>query len=404
MAVVASTGGGKSTFCLNLIEQHLKANRGLVLFDPKKDLASAVLQRIPAHRLDDVVIIDPLDPNAVVGLNPLAGSESPDQIADGLLSVLKRLYGDGLGYRSEDILHAGLLALAHIGGQTLVALPTFLSNSNVRRRLLPRISNEPVLMQFFSWFDGLSEQERTAMLAAPLNKLRPFLYSRGLRRVLGQAKPRFSIDEVFTKRKILIVSLARGELGDASPLLGALLVSTLWRAIERRVSIDPERRHLVPIILDEVNDYLRLPLDLSEALAKARGYGAGFTIVAQSLALLPSALRTATLANARSKVLLTLGPDDARIMASASGGLLDASDFLRLPRFNTYLDLPDQGWLSGMTMPPSPVSSDPSEVVRRRSRERWGIPVSEIDRSLHEQLGIEGDRGTPPKLGRRSLV
>ena len=401
LAIISPTGGGKSTACLSMIEQYLSANHGLVLCDPKGDLASAALEHVPAHRKNDIVVLDPLDPEAVVGLNPLAGKESPDLITDGLLAIFRGLYGDNLGPRSEDILHAALLTLCHAGNQTLVSLPLLLTDPNFRRRLVSKVAHEPVLAHFWAWFDALSESERSAMVAAPLNKLRPFLYSRGLRRVLGQPRPRFSVDSLFTERKVLIVSLARGQLGDASAMLGALLVNQLWRTIERQVSVPPERRPTVPIILDEIGDYLRLPLDLGEALAKARGYGAAFTLVAQSLQLLPPSLRSAMLANARNKLLFTLGPDDARLMANASGGQLDATDFLRLPRYDVYLELSGLGWYSGRTAAPTSPTSKANEI-RALSRARFGTPVTDIEAALEQQLGSGGRRDDAPPLGRRS--
>lgn len=401
LAVISPTGGGKSTACLSMIEQYLQQGHGLVLCDPKGDLASAVLEHIPAHRTDDVVVLDPLDPEAVVGLNPLAGTESPDLITDGLLAIFRGLYGDNLGPRSEDILHAALLTLCHAGDQTIVSLPLLLTDGNFRRRLLPKVAHEPVLMHFWAWFNALSEPERSAMLSAPLNKLRPLLYSRGLRRVLGQPRPRFSLDTIFSERKVLIVSLARGQLGDASTMLGALLVNQLWRTIERQVNVAPERRQTVPIVLDEISDYLRLPLDLGEVLAKARGYGAAFTLVAQSLQLLPPSLRSAMLANARNKLLFTLGPDDARLMARASGGQLDATDFLRLPRYDVYVELSGLGWYSARTAVPTAATSNADEI-RQLSREQFATPVRDIDVTLEQQLGIVGRNDDPPLLGRRA--
>jgi hypothetical protein len=403
VVLVAPTGGGKSTLCLQMIRQWMQEGRGLCLCDPKGDLASSLLSYIPADRLDDVVWLDPLDTKAVVGLNPFSGNESPDLIADGIRAVFRGLYGDDFGFRSEDIIHAAALTQAHAGNQTLVGLPTLLTNSAVRRKLRQQVSHEPILTQWHAWFDQLSEPERAAMLAAPMNKLRPFMYSKALRRTIGNPRPRFSIDSVFSQRKILLVSLARGQLGDASSLLGALLVNMLWRAIERRVAVAPERRPFVPIVLDEIADYLRLPLDLSEALAKARGYGAGFTLAAQSVYSLPPVLRSGIMTNARSKILFTLGPEDARLMASASAGQLDAADFLNLRRYDIYAELSGQGWLSGTTQPAPAPTSDPEEV-KRRSREQYATPIAEIDAALEAQLGLSHGDLDEPIVGRRSLA
>src|SRR5207302_7077724 len=109
-------------------------------------------------------------------------------------------------------------------------------------------------------------------IAPSLTRIRPFLSRANLRAVLGQAEPRFDVRQVFTQRKILLVNLAKGQMGsEAAALLGSLVVAQLWQAALERSSIAPERRHPVFLFIDEFQDYLNLPTDLGEALTQARG-------------------------------------------------------------------------------------------------------------------------------------
>ena len=137
--VLGPTGVGKSTLLQNLILQDIGAGRGVVVIDPKGDLVSDVLARVPAHRHDDVVVLDPADDQRPVGINVMGGgnsvsggaARSPELIADQVLAVFHGLYADNWGPRTQDILHASLLTLAGRPGMTLCALPVLLSNEQL---------------------------------------------------------------------------------------------------------------------------------------------------------------------------------------------------------------------------------------------------------------------------------
>ena len=384
--VLGPTGVGKSTLLLNLISADLTAGAGVVVVEPKGDLIADVLARIPAGRLADVVLLDPTDPEAVVGLNPLrADKRSPELAADQLLAVFKSLYASSWGPRTQDIIHAALLTLTRRPGSTLVELPLLLTDAGFRRRIVGDVDEPVVLEPFWAGFEAWTEAQRTEAIAPVLNKVRPFLLRSNLRAVLGQAKPRFDIREVFTKRKVLLVNLAKGAMGsEAAALLGSLVVAQLWQATLERSEVEPARRRPVFVYVDEFADYLNLPTDLAEALAEARGLGVSITLAHQHLHQLKPEMRSAVLANARSRVCFQLAPEDARMIANGSPGI-DAEDLQHLPAFEVYAQLVAdsavQPWLSARTRPaPNPTSS--ADEVRRRSRDQYAVNRAEVDAAI----------------------
>ena len=399
--VLGPTGTGKSTLLANLAISDMAAGRGCVVIDPKGDLVRDLLARVPRARLSDVVVLDATD-SQPVGLNPLR-SVTPDLAADGLVSLFAQLYVDNWGPRTQDIWHASLLSLARRGDASLVMVPLLLTNAGFRRSVVGRVvKTDPLgLGSFWAWFDGISEAERHSAIAPLMNKLRPLLLRPGLRAVLGQRQPRFEVDEVFTKRRILLVSLAKGELGsDGARLLGSLVVSLLWQAALRRSTVSADRRRPVMIVVDEVQDYLRLPGDLGDALAQARGLGVGFTLAHQHLSQLPPTIRAAVLANARSRVSFQLGHEDAVVMAR--GTELEPDDFTALPAFQAYASVLAEGspmaYGSLATRPLPPVSSDAADI-RAGSRTRYGRPLSDIEADLAELAG--GANTAAESLGRQ---
>jgi hypothetical protein len=399
------TGSGKSTLLLNLITQDIAAGRGVVVIEPKSDLIAAVLERIPPSRIGDVVLLDPTDAQRPVGLNPLAaGGRSPELVADQLLNLFHSLYAAHWGPRTQDILGAALLTLARTKGMTLAALPLLLTDAGFRRRIVGGVDDPIGLGSFWAGFEAWSEPERVSAIAPVMNKLRPFLLRPELRAVIGQAQPRFDVRHVFTERKLLLVNLAKGQLGpETAALLGSLVVTQLWQATLGRSAIPPERRHPVFVYVDEFQDYLHLPLDFADALAQARGLGVGFVLAHQYLHQLEATMRSALLANAQSRIAFRLGAEDARVMSAGSG--LAPEDFQGLGAFQCYTQLVAkaavQPWSSARSLPPVDSTSNP-DAVRAASRQAYGIERSEIDASIRELVfrrrpGSDDDFGPRPR-------
>lgn len=382
--VLGPNGTGKSTLLLNLIHQDLTAGRSVAVIEPK-DLIAELLSRIPADRLDDVVLLDPID-TMPVGLNPLAShGRQPDVVADSVFALFHHLYGDGLGPRSSDILYNALTVLSTQPDASLVMLPLLLTNPVFRRPpVRAAAERDPIVAApFWRWYDGLSEDARSQAIAPLSNKLRPLLRP-ALRGVIGQCNPRFDIRQVLQGRKLLLVPLQPGVVGpDTAELLAALVVNELWLGIRARAALPQRDRRPISIYLDEVQDYLRLPTDLSDALATSRSLGAAWHLAHQYRDQLSPVMQRAFEANARSRICFQLPAADARAMA-AGQSVLAPDDFSALPAYQAYAQLVRgntvQPWASVSTLPPPPESSDPTEV-RRRSRNQFG----------HDRIEVEAD-------------
>jgi len=385
--VLGPTGVGKSTLIAHLALGDIASGRGVVVIDPKADLVDDILARADESRLDDIVVIDARDA-APVGINPLSDPRDPDLAADILLGTFHSLYESAWGPRTHDVLHAALLTLARRGDASLAMVPLLISHPGFRRSVIGLATkSDPMgLGSFWSSWDGMSEAERSQASAPLMRRLRPVLMRPGLRGIFGQRRPKFDLSEVFTKNKVLLVSLAKGTIGpEAAALLGSLIVSQLWMAALARAGTPASRRRPVMIAIDEVQDYLRLPGDLGDALAQARGLGIGYTLAHQHLGQLPKSVHDAAMANARSRVAFQLSAHDAREIAGLTRDRLAPADFEALPAFKAYAQLLADNtpghWVSLDTQPLPPPLRDP-EAVRARSRARYGQPLSDIEADL----------------------
>lgn len=389
--VTGPTGSGKSTVLLNLIISDIEAGLGCVVVDPKADLISDILARIPAHRRADVVLLNPLS-NQPVGLNPLTDTTgNPELLADALLASFRSVFADTWGIRTEEVMGNALIDLARIPGSTLIWLPRLLSDPAFRANILAKVHDPLGTGAFWTRYEAMTPAAQATLISPTLNKLHQFTVRPTLRAVLGQASPKFSLSDVFTKRRILLVPLNKGVLGGSSRLLGSLLISQLWVLALGRAAQAPGKRHITNVYIDEVQDYLALPTnDLGDALAQARSLGLGFHAAHQYRKQLSPEMLAAFDTNARSKITFALSASDAAEMAKMAPDLA-AEDFMLLPRYGVYANLMNQrrstGWVSGMTIPKKPACSDPAELAAA-SASRYGTPLKEVEAQMLQAAGL----------------
>ena len=411
--LLGPTGAGKSTALAHLALADIQAGRGVLLIDPKTDLVADILARIPEQRCDDVVVIDPTS-SRPVGINPLAraqaarsgalsssgggvlgGGASPELVADTVLATFKGVFAESWGVRVEQVLSAALVTLARTPGATLVDLPLVLTNAAYRQRLIAASEADPLgTGQFWAAYEALSEAQRQQWIGPVLTRLQPFLIRPHLRATLGQAAPLFDLGEVFTRRRIVLVSLNKGVLGaESARLLGSLLVGQLWPLILARAAVEPSRRHVVSVFIDEVQDYLSLPGSLADALAQARSLGAAFHLAHQYRGQLPAALKAGIDANARNKIIFSLSAADATELARQAIGL-EAADFQLLPRFGVYARTMHHGqenpWCHATTLPPTPPMQD-ALALRASSQARYGQDAAQVEAALLARIGQHGN-------------
>jgi hypothetical protein len=225
----------------------------------------------------------------------------------------------------------------------------------------------------------MSPGAQAQAIAAPMNKLRQYLLRPGLRAILGQADPVFRLRDVFKDNKVVLVPLNEALIGPiTAQLLGSLIVAEAWSATLERANEDDPLSRPATVVIDEVQQYLHLPVSIDDALSRSRSYGVGWHLAHQHRAQLPASTRAAVDSNAKSKIVFQpLDPDDAAAMAKQAPDL-QAVDFLSLGQYQAYANLTaggaPAGWALVRTLPP-PERTGLDDQIRARSRERYASPV-----------------------------
>ncbi len=318
--VMGATGSGKSTLLTNLVLGDVEAGRGVVVIDPKGDLITDLLDRLPQGAEARTVLVDPEDPDAAPVLNVLSGPD-PDLAVDNLVGIFRSIFSAFWGPRTDDVLRSACLTLlrhaAAMGTSTSLAdVPRLLSDDEFRAPRVAVVSADTVgLGGFWKSYEQMSEASRAQVIGPVMNKLRAFLLRDFVRSVVGRPDSSFDMGQVLDGG-ICLVRVPKGILGEETArLLGSFVVAKVWQTATHRARLGQAARVDASLVVDEAQNFLHLPRSFDEMLAEARGYRLSMVLAHQHLGQLPKELRDAVSANARTKVWFSMSPEDAHVLS-----------------------------------------------------------------------------------------
>ncbi|KIA60841.1 type IV secretory system conjugative DNA transfer family protein [Nocardia vulneris] len=367
--ILGSTGVGKSTLLAQLVLDDATHHRGVVVIDPKGDLVTDILDRLPARHGERVVLFDADSPTPPPCVNPLDTTRGEVDLAvDNLIAIFARIYSRHWGPRTDDVLRTSLLTLcAQHDTATLADLPRLLTEPALRARLTAT-TTDPVLRGFWRSYDTLSDAGRAEIIAPLLNKLRAFLLRPFVKAALAAGPSTVSLPEILDHGGICLARLPKGSLGEETTrLVGSLLVARTWQAATSRARTPTTSRPDAALVLDEAHNFLNLSTPVEDMLAEARGLRLSLVLAHQNLAQLPRELRDAVSANARNKVIFTASPEDARELSRHTSPWLGEHDLIHLDAFHAAARLVTNGQQAPpftlITQPlPPPIPGNPRGI------------------------------------------
>lgn len=389
LVMIGATGTGKTTLLTSMALNDIAAGHGTVVIDPKgEDLVDGVLERLDPEHLDRVAVLDLADHDHPVGFNPLRQSGvHPELAVEHLVGTMRRVWSQAWGLRTDDLVRMALRTLVLDSEATVADVVPLLTEPAFRRPFVERVTDTS-LAQFWRQYGALSDGEAAQWYAPATNKLRTIVARPSLRRIMGQAQPKLDIAEHLSGGGVLLVPLNSGRVGEeAASLFGALLLGEIWNLIQQRRRNGGTAPPLM-VYLDEASRYAHLPVPLEELLSQARSFGVGVTLAIQHLAQLSPELRHAVLSNPRSRIAFQVGSTDARTLATEFGQKLTADDLQGLDAYEVVAQVFAHGRTQPAatltTRPPAPVTGD-AELVRRLSRDRWGVDGDAVDAAINER-------------------
>lgn len=375
MYVVGKSGTGKSTLLANMIINDLKHGKGLAVIDPHGDLIETILDYIPKHRINDVIYLDPSDPEAVVKINLFEGGSEVHRelIASGIVAIFQKMYAHSWGPRLEYILRNTLLTLLSKQAR-LEDVITMLTNEKYRERVVENLQ-DPVLKNFWiKEFNPMQERLRTEAISPILNKVGQFVTSPIIRDVVNAQHSSINIEEIMDSGKILLINVSQGKLGeDNAALLGAMLITKIQLAAMNRVYKAEADRKDFYLYIDEFQNFATT--SFIKILSEARKYRLNLILANQYMDQIPPEVKSAIFGNAGTIASFILGASDAAQLQQEYGNMYTQEDLVSLSRYQIIIKL----MIDGTTSRPFPAhtlglassNNQNKAKVLRSSREQY---------------------------------
>jgi len=377
MYVIGKTGMGKTTMMENMVLSDIYAGHGVGVVDPHGDFAAKIINYIPANRINDIVYFNPADLQFPIGFNILEvkSEEQKHLVAAGLMGIFKKIWPDVWSSRMEYILNNTLLALLDYPGSTLLGINRLLADKIYRKKVVGKLK-DPVVKAFWQTeFANYPDRYMTEAVAPIQNKIGQFLSASVIRNMVAQVKSTINIREIMDGKKIFIMNLSKGRIGeDNSRLFGGLLITELQLAAMERVGMPENQRQNFFLYVDEFQNFATP--SFANILSEARKYRLSLIMAHQYVAQLDEIVADAVFGNVGTIVTFRVGGADAEALEKEFEPTFMATDIVNLAKYQTFLKLMIDGVasqpFSAMTLPPIGSPTDSAEKVIKVSRERYG--------------------------------
>jgi hypothetical protein len=389
--LLGKTGVGKSTVFKNMFISDILVGDGACFVDPHGDTIEDILDHIPPNRIQDVVYFNPTDVDHPIGFNllELKDKSQRDLIADGVVEVFKKQFGDSWGPRLQYILTNTVATALEAQGTTLLAVLRMLTDSGYRKFILKQV-NDPILYKF--WMEEFAQMAQNPRLlaeaVAPIqNKVGRFVSSAVTRNIIGQVKSTIDLREIMDNKKILLVNLAQGRLGEeTASLLGGMIITRLQATAMERVDIPEEQRSDFFLYVDEFQNFATE--SFAKILSEARKYHLNLTMTNQYIDQLPLTVRQAIFGNVGTLGSFVVSQSDASILEKEFAPVVSSDDLVSLDSHAMYIKL----CIDGMTSVPFSARSLPvryqkfdlRDEIIRESREKYGVERAVIEDKIQK--------------------
>jgi hypothetical protein len=343
--VVGQTGTGKSTLLGNMIIEDIQSGKGVAIIDPHGDLVENALGFVPRERLDDIIYFNPGDLARPLGLNMLDFNyDRPEEktfIVNEMQSIFNKLFSqETMGPMFEQYMRNALLLLMEDMSNepaTLVEVPRIFTDSAYRARKLARIHN-PVVIDFWEKEAVKAGGEASLANMTPYitSKFNNFISNDYVRPIIGQPKSAFNFRDVMDNKKILLVNLSKGKIGDINAgLLGMVFTGKILMAALSRVDIaDAEKRPDFNLYIDEFQNFTTD--SIATILSEARKYRLNLTMAHQFIAQLEDKIKDAVFGNVGSELVFRVGVQDAEFLVKQFEPAFNENDLINIDNLNAY--------------------------------------------------------------------
>lgn len=397
MYVIGQTGMGKSVFLENLAFQDMCDGHGFAFIDPHGDAVEALLQRVPEERIDDVIYFDPADIEHPVGMNMFeyTTQDQKDFIVQEGISMLQSLFDPNnqgfFGPRGQHMFrNAALLLMSDPAGATFIDIPQCFTDPEFIKSKLKYVTDKAVYDYWTKEFPASQKSNDAGEVITWFSsKWGPFISNTIMRNTLGQVKSGFNIREIMDNKKIFLVNLSKGRLGDINAnLLGMIFVMKFQQAAMSRQDIPEDQRQDFCLYVDEFQNFATDSFE--SILSEARKYRLNLIVANQFMTQLTEKIREALLGNVGTIICGRIGVTDADLMVKAFTPTFTAEDLTKTPNFSAVakvmmFDMPSAPFTMKLPAPMGEPNEELMDSLKAYSATKFGRTRAEVEKEIQDR-------------------
>lgn len=394
MYVIGKTGMGKSTLLENMAIQDIQNGEGIAFLDPHGGTAEKLLDYVPENRIKDILYFAPFDIDYPIAFNVMEdiGEEKRHLVLSGLMSAFKKLFGEeSFSDRMQYILQNTILALLEYPGATMLGINKMLSDKEYRNKVITNVTDPSVKSYWVKEYAGYTERFAAEAIPAIQNKIGQFTSNPLIRNIIGQGKSSFDFRDIMDNKKIMIINLSKGRVGEGNAnLIGSMLITKIYLAAMSRAEKNEKELALLPnfyLYVDEFQSFANK--SFADILSEARKYKLNLTIAHQYIEQMEEEVRDAVFGNVGTLISFRVGAFDADVLEKEFAPVFVAEDLVNLGFAQIYLKLMIDGVssqpFSATTMPPiaRPDISFKEDVIKS-SRELFAKVRLEVEKDIQD--------------------
>lgn len=340
--IIGKTGTGKSYLLQDMVIQDIRAGGGVCVIDPHGDLVETILKYIPPERADDVIYFDPADVERPLGMNLLDARTEDEKhfMTTAIINLMYKLYDPQrtgiVGPRFEHAVRNAMLTVMAEPGTTFIEIVRVLTDPKYVQELLPKVK-DPIVKRY--WTDQIaqtSDFHKSEVLDYIVSKFGRFVTNSTIRNIIGQSKSAFDFRQIMDTKKILLINLSKGRLGEEnSSFLGLVIIPKILVAAMSRQEIPEDDRVDFSLYVDEFQNFATP--DFATILSEARKYRLGLVVANQFIGQMDEEVKNAVFGNVGTFISFRLGVNDAGFVAREFQPTFSESDLQNVERFHAYM-------------------------------------------------------------------
>ncbi|MES2876721.1 MAG: TraM recognition domain-containing protein [Patescibacteria group bacterium] len=397
--IIGQTGTGKSVLLENLAFQDMMDGKGFAFVDPHGDSVEELLGKVPKERVEDVIYFNPGDMTNPIGLN-MFEFDDPDQkdfLVQEAINMLYGLYDPGhtgiVGPRLEHIFrNCALLLMADPAGGTFVDIPKLLIDPDFMKSKLKFVKDQSVLDFWTKEFPASQRSnEAGEVISWVVSKFGPFISNDSMRNIIGQTKSGFNLRDIMDNRKILLVNLSKGKMGELnSKLMGMIFVMKFQAAAMGRANVPESERVDFSLYVDEFQNFATDSFE--SILSEARKYRLNLILGNQFMTQLTDKIREAIIGNVGTVISGRIGVTDAELMVKRFQPAFEAEDLIKMPNYQSVTsvminNVPSAPFSMTFVAPMGQPNPQLNDALKRLSAAKHGRPRAVVEKEIFDRLG-----------------